>query len=243
MTDNDESGHNDGFFRRLAAGEPEQGPAHRRIGRWIRRRFAVGLLVVFPLVVTLFFARFIFGLLDRWFLPISERMFGVEIPGIGFIIFVLALFLLGIVATNILGGRILDFFERRIASVPILSPVYQSARQITEAIQIRGNTDFRKVVMLDFPRDGLRSIGFVTREFSRPTAFGEEPTALVFVPTTPNPTTGFLVALPQHDLEVLDITVEEGVKLLISGGLITPGRLLGTRPAPTARPNGNSDVE
>ena len=88
----DQDPREDGFFRRLSDREPEIGPLHRRASRWVRRRFAVGFLVVFPLVITLFFARFIFGLLDRWFLPISERLFGVEIPGIGFILFVIALF-------------------------------------------------------------------------------------------------------------------------------------------------------
>ncbi len=116
------------------------------------------------------------------------------------------------------------------AGIPLLSPVYQGARQITEAIQIRGTTDFRKVVLLDFPRKGLRSVGFVTREFANPTAFCDEPSALVFVPTTPNPTTGFLVALPHRELQVLDITVEQGVKLLISGGLLTPEQLRQGRP-------------
>lgn len=226
--------HGGGFFRRLAEPEPEAGPPGRRFGRWLRRRFVVGFLVAFPLVITLFFARFIFGLLDRWFRPISLRFFEVEIPGLGFAIFIVIMFILGILATNILGGRILDFFERRIAGVPLLSPVYQSARQITEAIQIRGSTEFRKVVLLDFPRDGLKSVGFVTREFAGATAFSEEPSALVFVPTTPNPTTGFLVALPQRELRALDITVEEGIKLLISGGLLTPAQLLGSAVPATA---------
>ena len=220
----------DGFFRRLAEREPGVGPLHSRAARWIRRRFVVGFLVVLPLVITIFFARFIFGLLDRWFLPISERIFGVEVPGIGFILFMIALFALGILATNILGGRLLDFFERQVAGIPLLSPVYQGARQITEAIQIRGTTDFRKVVLLDFPREGLRSVGFVTREFAGPTAFCDEPASLVFVPTTPNPTTGFLVALPNREIQVLDITVEQGVKLLISGGLLTPVQLRQGRP-------------
>jgi uncharacterized membrane protein len=224
MTAHDDQG--DGFFRRLAEPEPEAGSQRRGIVRWIRRRFMVGLLVVFPLVVTLFFARFIFGLLDRWFLPISERAFGVEIPGIGFMLFIIALFVLGILATNILGGRLLDFIERRIARLPLLSPIYQGARQITEAIQIRGTTEFRKVVLVDFPRVGMRSLGFVTREFPFSTRFCDEPSALVFVPSTPNPTTGFLVVLPQRELDVLDITVEQGVKLLISGGLLTPAQLL-----------------
>jgi uncharacterized membrane protein len=232
----DQNDHDDGgFFKRFVEPEPDAGAVPRGVGRWIRRRFAVGFMVVFPLVITLFFARFIFGLLDRWFLPISQRVFGARIPGIGFILFIIALFLLGILATNILGGRLLGFFERRIAQIPLLSPVYQGARQITEAVQIRGTTEFRKVVLLDFPRAGLRSVGFVTREFSSPTVFCDQPSALVFVPTTPNPTTGFLVALPRSELEVLDITVEQGVKLLISGGLLTPAQLLQRPPALTGQ--------
>lgn len=226
MTDEHRDDPGDTFFRRLAESERDPGPPHRRAARWIRRRFAVGFMVVFPLVITIFFARFIFGLLDRWFLPISKRLFGVAVPGIGFMLFMVVLFILGILATNIIGGRLLDLVERRMARIPLLSPIYLGARQITEAIQIRGSTDFRKVVMLDFPRRGLRSIGFVTREFGAPTALCDEPSALVFVPTTPNPTTGFLVALPQRELQVLDITVEQGVKLLISGGLLTPAQLL-----------------
>ena len=227
----DEGTRYDGFFRRLS--EDERKPTGG-VARWLRRRFAVGFLVAFPLVVTIFFARFIFGLLDRWFRPISRQAFGFEIPGIGFLLFMVLLFLLGVVATNVFGGRVLGFLERRLSWIPLLSPVYGSARQITEAIQIRRSTEFRKVALLDFPRRGMRSVGFVTQEFAHPTRFCAEPCALVFVPTTPNPTTGFLVAVPQRELDVLDISVEQAVKLLISGGLLTPGSLL--HPAGTVVP-------
>ena len=227
----DEGTRYDGFFTRLSEDERKRSGG---IGRWLRRRFAVGFLVAFPLVVTIFFARFIFGLLDRWFRPISKQVFEFEIPGLGFLLFMVLLFLLGVIATNVFGGRLLSLIERRLSWIPLLSPVYGSARQITEAIQIRKSTEFRKVALLDFPRRGMRSVGFVTQEFARPTRFCGEPCALVFVPTTPNPTTGFLVAVPQQELEVLDITVEQAVKFLISGGLLTPSNLL-LRDEPTRR--------
>lgn len=213
----------DGFFRRLS--EDEAKPTSG-VGRWLRRRFVVGFLVAFPLVITIFFARFIFGLLDRWFRPISKQFFGFEIPGIGFLLFMVVLFVLGVVATNVLGGRMLSFIERRLSWIPLLSPVYGGARQITEAIQVRKSTEFRKVALLDFPRKGMRSVGFVTQELAQPTRFCAEPCALVFVPTTPNFTTGFLVAVAQRELDVLDISVEEAMKLLISGGLLIPKNLL-----------------
>ena len=214
-----------GFFRRLSdlAGRSEN---RQSIGRWIRTRLVVGFMVALPLVVTIFFARFIFGLMDKWFRPISERLVGEQLVGVGMVVSLLILFLLGVVSTNVLGGRLISYFEKRISGLPLLSPIYQGARQITEAIQIHDTAEFRRVVLLPFPNQNVRSLGFVTRDFRAATAFGDEPTALVFVPTTPNPTSGYLVVAKQKDLRSLDMTVEEGVKLVISGGLLTPTRLI-----------------
>ncbi len=215
-----------GFFRRLAelARRSEERP--RGFGSWLRNRLLVGFLAAFPLVVTIFLGRFIFELLDRWFRPISRHLFGYQIVGGGLLLAVIGLLLLGVFATNVFGSRLLNFFERRIARLPLLSPIYQGARQITEAIQIRETNQFRKVVLVPFPHPEVLSIGFVTREFGFATRFHEQPVSLVFVPTTPNPTSGFLVAVKQSDIRVLEITVEEGVKLVISGGLLTPAVLL-----------------
>jgi uncharacterized membrane protein len=224
MTDQDPI-QESGFFRRLAdiarSTENKRGP-----GRWIRTRLLVGFMVAFPLVVTIFFARFIFGLMDRWFRPISERLVGEQLVGVGAVVSLFVLLILGILATNVIGGRLLDYFEKRITGLPLLSPIYQGARQITEAIQLHETAEFQRVVLLPFPNQNVRSLGFVTRDIRGPTAFGDQPAAMVFVPTTPNPTSGYLVVVKQSDLTVMDMTVEEGVKLVISGGLLTPTRLL-----------------
>jgi len=215
-----------GFYGRLVdlTRRPEE--RRRSVGSRLRRTLLVGFLVALPLVVTIFFARFIFELLDRWFRPISKVLFGIPIPGAGMVLTLLGLWLLGMLATNVFGGRLLGMFERWISRVPLLSPIYQGARQITEAIHVRETGQFRKVVLLAFPHPGVRSIGFVTREFDRGTAFADEPASLVFVPTTPNPTSGFLVAVRQSELTTLPMTVEAGVKLVISGGLLVPDPLL-----------------
>ena len=221
-----------GFFGRVAD-LTGRGENRRSIGRWFRTRLLVGFMVAFPLVITIFFARFIFGLLDRWFRPISERLFGEQLVGVGLVLSLLILLLLGIAATNVIGARLFSYFVKRITGVPLLSPIYQGARQITEAIQMHDTAEFRRVVLLPFPNQNVRSIGFVTRDFRGPTAFGDQATALVFVPTTPNPTSGYLVVVKQVDLTAMDMTVEEGVKLVISGGLLTPMRLLsGEQAAP-----------
>jgi uncharacterized membrane protein len=214
------------FFRSAVVLARRTDRKSRGIGQWFRNRLVVGLLVAFPLVVTVFFARFIFGLLDRWFRPISEHFFGFPLVGGGLLLALVGLLLLGVIATNVFGSRLLGFFESWVTGVPLLSPIYQGARQITEAIQVRGTTDFQRVVLISFPHPGMQSIGFVTREFKKATRFGDEPSMLVFVPTTPNPTSGFLVAVLQKDAVNLDIDVEQGVKFVISGGLLTPQALL-----------------
>ena len=214
-----------GFFGRVA--ELTGGGENRRgIGRWFRTRLLVGFMVAFPLVVTIFFGRFIFGLLDRWFRPISERLFGEQLVGVGLLVSLVILLLLGVAATNVIGARLFSFFERKITGLPLLSPIYQGARQITEAIQLHDTAEFQRVVLLPFPNQNVRSIGFVTRDMRGESAFGDQPTAMVFVPTTPNPTSGYLVVVKQVDLTAMDMSVEEGVKLVISGGLLTPARLL-----------------
>jgi uncharacterized membrane protein len=219
-----------GFFRRLAVIARHSDRTSRSFGSKLRRRMLAGFLVAFPLVVTIFFARFIFGLLDRWFRPISRYYFDLTIPGAGALLSLVVLYLLGVIATNIFGGRLLAFFERRITAIPLLSPIYQGARQITEALQLRDTSQFRRVVLLAFPHAQVRSVGFVTREFAKGTKFFPEPSALVFVPTTPNPTSGYLVSARLADLQSVDITVEEGIKLVISGGLLTPAALVGLAP-------------
>lgn len=230
-----------GFFRRLADAGRRPDGRPRSFSSWLRRRLVVGFMVALPLVVTLFFARFLFQVMDRWFRPISRQLFEREVPGLGLLLVLVAMLLLGIIATNVVGGRLLDFVERLLGRVPLLSPIYQGARQITEAIQISETAEFRKVVLLEFPGRGLTSIGFVTRELSFSTQLCPEPSFVVFVPTTPNPTTGFLVTVPKRSVTVLDIEVEEGVKMLISGGLLIPGAVLHS--ATPSLPNDQADRE
>ena len=191
------------------------------------RRSSLNLLAIFQYYCAIFFARFVFEFLDRWFRPISVRYLGFPLFGAGAVLALIGLYLLGVLATNVLGSRLLGAFETFIGRLPLLSPIYQGARQITEAVQIRETRQFQKVVLLGFPHPAVKSIGFVTREFPDATTFGDESTVLVFVPTTPNPTSGYLVAVPSDAVTPLEISVEEGVKLVISGGLLTPKALLG----------------
>jgi uncharacterized membrane protein len=217
-----------GFFKRLTEFRDSSDAGSKSFFSRIRTRLVVGLLVTFPLLVTLVFARFVFRVLDQWFRPISERFFGFPLVGVGAALVVLGLLLIGTLATNVFGNRLLTFFERIVGGIPLLSPIYQGARQITEALQARDPSQFRRVVLIRFPTAEVWSVGFVTREFAHPTQLSSEATALVFVPTTPNPTSGFLISARARDLRSLPISVEEGVKFVISGGLLTPSSILFT---------------
>ncbi len=227
-------GHGDPFFRRMVQlGHRDSSARGHGVGHHLRTRLLVGSLVAFPLVVTIFFGRFIFNLLDRWFRPISNHYLGFPVPGAGLILFLLGLYLLGVLATNVFGSRILHLLERGLQRLPVLGPIYQGARQITAAIQLRGTTRFQRVVLVPYPSAGLRAIAFVTQESVRLGTYGTDESVLVFVPTTPNPTSGFLVVVPRRDVTPLDLSVEDGVRMVISGGLLLPDGLERLQPGET----------
>ncbi|GBC80827.1 hypothetical protein HRbin09_02077 [bacterium HR09] len=186
---------------------------------YLRSRFVTGALVAFPLVVTLFFGRFLFNLLDRWFYPWSLRFFGRPIPGIGAAIALVLTFFLGVAAHNVLGRRLLRFGEALLTRIPVLRPVYLGAREVSRAFSRDRTQGFRRVVLIPFPCEGAWCVAFQTGEFEAQSAAGPVPMVAVFMPTTPNPTTGFFLAYPKSAVRPTDLTVEEAVKIVISGGL------------------------
>lgn len=186
--------------------------------------FTTGLLTILPLAVTVYFFYVIFNFLDNLVGDLIETIFNYRLPGIGFVAGLLLIMLIGFIATNIIGNRLIGFFDRLFQRVPISRSIYTSAKQIIDAFTVQGKNAFQKVVLLEYPRHGLYVIGFVTGqsrgEIQEKTA---EETLNIFVPTTPNPTSGMLVLAPRHEVIELKMTVEEGMKVIISGGLFSPG--------------------
>jgi len=216
---------------------PEPGKHVGPLG-YLRSRFITGILVAFPLVVTIFFGRFIFNLFDRWSYPITARLFGFSVPGAGAALAIVLIFLLGVVAHNVLGRRILHVGERVLARVPVLRAVYNAAREVTRAFGRDRSQGFRRVVLVPFPSPGVWSVAFLTGEFELPTEAGPQVMVAVFMPTTPNPTTGFYCAYSKDDVRFTDISIEEALRSVISGGLATPEptRLFGTLGKPPVPP-------
>ncbi len=199
-------------------------PPGGKTGLWayIRSRFVTGLLVAFPLVVTIFFGRFLFNLLDRWAYPLVIRVFGRPIPGLGAAVATVLIFLLGVTAHNVLGRRLLRLAEGLLVRIPVLRPVYLGAREVSRAFSPKRAQGFRRVVLIPFPCEGAWCVAFQTGEFQVQGSQGPVPMVAVFMPTTPNPTTGFFLAYPKSAVRPTDLSVEEAVRTVISGGLAAP---------------------
>lgn len=200
--------------------------------RFIRNRFFTGLIIALPVAATIWVISLFVGFVDGsvWnLLPSSwnpEKRFiasiGYNIPGIGLILAVIGLTILGIIASNFIGGRVLQFGEKLLYRVPLVSNVYNGLKQIVGTVAQSDERNFKEVILVEYPRPGLWAIGFVTADLKgAPKEFLKDDYVSIFVPTTPNPTSGFLLFSKRSDLKVLNMTPEEGAKMIISGGIVS----------------------
>ncbi len=201
----------------------------RGLGGRVRGYLLAGILVTAPIAITVYltwvFLTFIDSRVTRilpghWY----EALYGeTTLPGLGLIIALVFFIIIGWFATNFLGRLLIRISEYIVARMPVIRTLYSAIKQIFETIMATKSQAFREVVMMQYPRKGVWSIGFVTGktegEVQRAT---KEDTINVFVPTTPNPTSGYLLFVPKKELIYLDMSVEEGVKLVVSAGIITP---------------------
>jgi len=197
----------------------------------LRKYLIAGLLVWLPLGATYLILRMVVELLDRTILLLPpeyrpESLFGFNIPGLGLILALVILFLTGLLAANILGRKLVGLWENLLNRIPLVRTIYNSVKQITSTVLLTDNKAFSKVVLVEFPRKGAWSMGFLTSDVS---VFGttreEDRLAVVFVATTPNPTTGFLIAVKRTEIIELEMSIEEAVKYVMSMGVILPDHI------------------
>jgi uncharacterized membrane protein len=188
----------------------------------MKTAFISGLLVAIPLGITIFALQFIFGFVDNIFGQYFREILPFYIPGIGFISTILIIFFLGAFVNNWVGKKMFERIEKRLSKLPILGSLYTVSRQIVEILGSSRRKEFQKVIFLQYPAEGIWTIGFVTGE-----TLSVDGMRLynVFVPTTPNPTSGYMVFIPHEDAVDTKLTIEEGLKMLISGGMISPPRM------------------
>lgn len=188
-----------------------------------KTRMASGLVILIPLVITVAVVRFLFDFTSGILLPIIDPAFA-DWPALAraatsLAILLVVIYLLGALATNIVGRRVLSLGESVVLRLPFVKVVYSVSKQVVAAFQGQGSKAFKSVVFVEFPHPGVRSIGFETASVTREDG---SVWSTVFVPTTPNPTTGFLQFVPQASLERTGYTVEEGIKLVMSLGVLSP---------------------
>ncbi|MDG2398851.1 MAG: DUF502 domain-containing protein [Candidatus Marinimicrobia bacterium] len=185
----------------------------------IKRRIFAGLLAIVPIAVTFWILKLLFTFFDGFAAPILKSI-GIEIPGLGIILTLVIVFLLGLLVTNVLGKTLFKWGERILAKLPIVNTIYKTIKQITSAFSGSTVKSFQQVIFMQYPRIGLWTMCFVTNESQNET--GEE-FYHVFVPTTPNPTSGVFIIVPKKDVVHPNISVEDGLKAIISGGILDSG--------------------
>lgn len=201
--------------------------------RWLRNSFIAGAIVALPIVAIFWLLKSLITTIDNavWsVLPASVNPSNyIDFPfwGLSLIIAVVGLIILGMFVSNQVGKRVLSAGERLLARVPVIAPIYNGLKQILNTIAQQRDRAFRDVCLIEYPRKGIWAIGFVTADLSgAPERKLGDDYVCVFVPTTPNPTSGFLLFSPKTDIILLDMTPEEGAKMIISGGMVSSNEAL-----------------
>ena len=200
----------------------------RKIGLVIRRYFIAGVVTLIPIWVTGYILialfRFADGLLGRYINAYLARIHGFTLPGLGLLLTFVLVLLVGMISSNVIGRRMFPVFERLFSKLPLIRQVYPSVRQIVDFFFSKERkVAFRKVVLAEYPTRGIWSIGFVTNENPGPmnAKLGKK-VYCVLISTPPSPFSGPLIFLPEEQIIFLDLTIEQGVKLVVSGGVLTP---------------------
>ncbi|MBT8115958.1 MAG: DUF502 domain-containing protein [Arenicella sp.] len=194
----------------------------------LRRYFVAGLLIWLPLLATYWILNFSIRLIDRSLLLLPqeyrpENLIGFEIPGLGVILTLTLVILTGLVVANFFGRRLINAWESLLSRIPLVRTVYGAVKQVTASLFADASQSFREVVLVEYPRRGLWMLAFVTgetpKEFKR--VAGRE-LINIYVPTTPNPTSGFYIMVPPDDVIRLNVPVEVGLKMILSAGVVNP---------------------
>lgn len=194
----------------------------------LRRYLVAGLLVWLPLGITVFVFRLILGLMDRSLLLLPQKYhpeswLGVSIPGLGVILTILVLLLTGMLMANIVGRKFLGGWESLLDRIPIARSIYSASKNFTTIVFSDSGKAFKKVLLIEYPRKGIYSLAFQTsNELGEVQGRTGEDVICCFLPTTPNPTSGFIIVVPKADVIELDMAIDEAVKLIMSLGVVVP---------------------
>ena len=195
----------------------------------LKRYLVAGLLVWVPLVVTIAAIMFLVGLFDRsvLLLPVEYRpqaLLGFDIPGFGLMLSFTIILVTGMLVANFLGNRLIHWWELLLSKIPLVRSIYTAVKQIVEAVFGAGESTFQKVYLVQYPRPGLWTLAFQTSKNKGEAQYrtGIEHVVNLFIPTTPNPTSGFFIIAPANEVIELQMSVDDALKMVISGGVVVP---------------------
>jgi uncharacterized membrane protein len=190
---------------------------------WLRRSFLTGFFVTVPLFISVFALVWIFGIIESFTAPLAKQILGREVIGLGILITLLVVLTVGAVATNVIGRRLLSRAESWLMMIPVFRTIYAPVKQLVAAFSPDNETGFKRVVMVDDPSRGW-VMGFLTKEFEVDRGRGAESVMAVYVPTN-HLYLGDIMIFPREHAIFPDISVEEGVRIFLTGGMSLPGRL------------------
>ena len=193
----------------------------------MRRWLLAGLLVWLPLVATLLVLRLVVELLDQTLilLPAAwrpEALFGFDIPGLGIVLSLIIVLGTGATVANIIGRRVVEVSEAALERIPLVRSVYGGVKKLTGAVMSGDSQTFRKVLLVEYPRKDCWTLAFQTADPAHAVSERAGDVVTVYVPTTPNPTSGFVVFLPRSDVQELDMTIEDALQMIMTLGVVTP---------------------
>lgn len=199
-----------------------------RLFDYIGSVFIKGFFTLLPIALTLGLIRFFFKLIKSWLTPIYELepAYLKAIPHSEIILVITFIFLVGLVFKFFLLDKLLEFIEQLLSKVPLLRPIYFGIKQLVQAFTLKDKVTFQRIAYIEFPRPGVYSLGFLTSTLNPELAPDDTVTYYnIFIPTTPNPTTGFYIIVPEHECRFVNLTKQEAMAIIISGGIIQPERL------------------
>ncbi|MDP2730225.1 MAG: DUF502 domain-containing protein [Dehalococcoidales bacterium] len=188
------------------------------LGRQLRNKFLVGIIVVVPLSATIWILTWIFNSIDSILQPIIRVVWNQPVPGVGFGIAILLILLAGIIASNVIGKKFITLGEGLLDKLPLVKQLYRGIKQILVSFTAPYGTGFMQVVFIEFPRKGMQCLGFITNQFY--TKSGER-LFTVFIPTSPNPTSGFLEIVREEEIVRTSIPVEDALGVIVSAGRVS----------------------
>ena len=199
----------------------------------LKKNLIAGLLVTIPAALTYMILSFVITRVDKGMKPVVTGILGPQniklmeewhIPGMGFVFLVLFIIAVGLVGTNFIGKKIVAMGEKLLHKIPVVRVIYTSIKKVVDTVSLTETPSFQKMVLITYPREPLKTLGIVCCDTPEGITEGEK-MLNIFVPTSPNPTTGFLFMLPEKDTQPLKMSVEEGLKMIISFGMTNPDSL------------------